>query len=74
MVVDEQGRYLGKLTVDAIVTGDNRTLVKDRMEDETVVVNIATSRFDVVALFDRRETISAAVVDDFGVLAGRFTM
>ena len=73
MVVNEEGRYLGKLTMDAIVTGNSEMLVAEKMDRDVIAIPAATSEHDVAAIFDRRELISVAVVDEDGILLGRIT-
>ena len=73
MVVSDDGKYLGKLAMDAIVTGDPDTLVEQKMDRDAVAVSVNTTAHDVASIFDRRELISVAVVDDEGELLGRIT-
>ena len=73
MVVDIEGKYLGKLTMDVIVTGKSEMLVAEKMDREAIAIPATTTEHDVAAIFDRRELISVAVVDDDGILLGRIT-
>ncbi len=73
MVVNDEGRYLGKLMISAIVTGDPALLVEQRMDEDTGAISVNTAEHDVIGIFDRRELISIAVVDEAGLLIGRIT-
>lgn len=74
MVTDEEGCYLGKLAMDVLVTSSPDALVSDVMEKDSEAVTVDTSDHDVVALFDRRDLISVAVVDANKQLLGRITI
>ncbi len=73
MVVDGEGVYQGKLTMDAIVTGDPEMLVSQKMDQDAIAIPAITAEHDIAVIFDRRELVSIAVVDDEGVLLGRIT-
>ena len=74
MVTDSAGSYLGKLSMDAIVTGDPDALVESVMQPTAEVVHASATEHDVAALFDRRDLISVAVLDDQEQLLGRITI
>lgn len=74
MVTDEEGCYVGKLAMDVLVTSSPDALVSDVMEKDSEAVTVDTSDHDVVALFDRRDLISVAVVDANKQLLGRITI
>lgn len=74
MVIDDTGRYLGKLDLADALTGDPDTLVATLMNPEAPSVRAATSEHDVAAIFERRDLISLAVTDDAGYLLGRITI
>ena len=74
MVVDEAGRFLGKLPMDTIVTGDPDRLVSEAMTVSDATLQATAPLHDVAILFDRRDIVSAAIVDEVGVLLGRITI
>lgn len=74
MVISEAGQYQGKLSMDAIVTGEPESLVESVMQVEAVSVRAGTKEKEVAALFERRDLISVAVVDDDDHLLGRITI
>jgi len=74
MVIDDSGRYQGKLPMDVLVTSDPDALVSDTMRSAEDTVLASASEHEVAALFERRDLISVAVLDDFGHLLGRITI
>lgn len=74
MVVDVEGIYQGKLSMDTIVTGDPDSLVASVMQEGADVVLATVSEHEVANLFERRDLISVAVLDDDGRLLGRITI
>jgi magnesium transporter len=71
MVVDEESHYLGKLDIATLLTAQPESLVRDLMRRDVDKVLADASAHDVVALFERRDLISVAVVDERDVLLGR---
>jgi len=74
MVTDENGVYLGKLTLADALSEHPSTLVSEVMDEMADVVLASTSEHDVSVLFDRRDLISVAVVDENNQLLGRITV
>lgn len=74
MVVDGDGIYLGKLTMESIVTGDPDALVESVMQSAAEVVSASASEHEVARLFERRDLISVAVLDHGSRLLGRITV
>lgn len=74
MVVSDEGRYLGKLTMADVVTGDPDLLVEAVMKPEAETVRAGVSEREVAALFERRDLISVAVLDEEDRLLGRITI
>jgi magnesium transporter len=73
MVIDETGRYLGRLAMEDIVTGDPDDQVADKMHPGADVVLATTEGSEVARLFERRDLVTVAVVDEGGMLIGRIT-
>lgn len=71
MVVDREGRYLGKLSLADLVTRDPNLTVDEVMDTTADFVNVLTPLADVANLFQRRDLVSLPVVDAEGKLAGR---
>jgi magnesium transporter len=73
MVVDRENQYLGVLTVIDILVGDPEESVGELMIEEAGV-STDLSANEVAKIFEQRDWISAAVVNDEGVLLGRITV
>ncbi len=74
MVIGEDGRYQGKLDMADVVTGDPDALVETTMREEADWIRAGASDHEVATLFERRDLISLAVLDDDGLLLGRITV
>ena len=74
MVVDEQGAYKGKLSLEMIVTRSADLLVEAVMDTASETVLVSTTEHEIAALFERRDLISVAVVDEQRKLLGRITV
>ncbi|GAB6040304.1 magnesium transporter [Endothiovibrio diazotrophicus] len=74
MVIDEAGRYLGRLAMADVVTGDADSLVAEAMQAGADVVAADLDWREVSRLFERRDLVSVAVVDGDGMLIGRITV
>ena len=67
MVVDRDNRYMGLLPLASILTEKPETTVGEVMKEDDGIAAL-TSAHDVAKLFEQRDLISAAVVDDGGKL------
>ncbi len=74
MTVDAEGQYLGTLGIDMLLTADPQTQVDALMRPIECVARADMTEHEVAALFERRDLISLAVVDDSGHLIGRITI
>jgi magnesium transporter len=74
IVISETGEYLGMLPMDIVVTGDPSTVVETVMQVGAVPVKADAGELEVAALFERRDLISVAVVDESQHLLGRITI
>jgi len=74
MVIDETNQYLGKLEMARVVTSNPDLLVADAMEPGAETVRTSATEREVAALFQRRDLISVAVLDDDNHLLGRITI
>jgi magnesium transporter len=72
-IIDREGRYLGKLTIEALVTHNDEELVEDVMQPDSHCLEATTTVHEVAQMFERYSLISAAVVDQ-GKLLGRITI
>jgi magnesium transporter len=74
MVIDPDGLYQGKLSLADVVTGDPDALVEQIMKPEAETVRVGENTLAVAKLFERRDLISVAVLDDTERLLGRITI
>lgn len=74
MVIDENNKYLGKLDLSDVVTGDPDEQVSSVMRRDADTVRANDDYSEVAALFERRDLISVAVLDDHDHLLGRITI
>lgn len=73
MVVDRDNNYLGVLHLTDLLIRDADTTVGEWTE-EAPCLSANTPASDVANLFERRDLVSAAVVDDNNLLLGRITI
>ncbi len=73
IVVDRNNYYLGVLPLtELLIQNQDSTVAEWIKADPSLVENAATT--DVARLFERRDLISAAVVDEHNILLGRITV
>ncbi|MET1257291.1 magnesium transporter [Aliikangiella maris] len=73
-VVDSEDRFLGSVSLCALLTSQPDQIVDDVVDHEVHPIAIDLPDADVARLFERRDLISAPVVDDQGKLVGRITI
>ncbi|MEM7027304.1 MAG: magnesium transporter, partial [Pseudomonadota bacterium] len=73
MVVDRDNQYLGVLHLTDLLVKDETTTVAEWL-DESPCLNAKVATTEVAKLFEQRDLVSAAVVDDQGHLLGRVTI
>jgi len=73
-VVDRNDLYLGTLALTRLLTEYPEKPVGDLIDPEAPRIAPVTSSHDVALLFQERDLVSAAVVDDGGRLLGRITI
>jgi magnesium transporter len=73
-VVNRSGRYLGYLYLARLLTADVETNITDLMRTEAPAINATTPASEVASLFENYDLVSAAVVNDDGMLLGRITV
>jgi len=74
MVVDRQDHYLGMLMLSDVVSLKSGTIVSEAMDADVPAIPVSTPDTKVARLFEDRDLMSAAVVDDAGKLLGRITV
>ncbi|KAB2824156.1 magnesium transporter [Aliivibrio finisterrensis] len=73
-VLDEESRLIGHLSLTTILTAQPDVLVSDVMDDADEAIPVNTDDGEVANLFERRNWISAPVVDENSLLLGRITI
>ncbi|MBD1576180.1 magnesium transporter [Vibrio sp. S11_S32] len=73
-VVDSDNKLSGHLSLTDLLTAQTDTPIVDIMEDADEAISVDTSDTDVASLFERRNWVSAPVVDANGILVGRITI
>jgi magnesium transporter len=74
MVIDDEGKYLGKLGIDHLLTSDPDLVVEQVMVQGGNLAHASMSAHEVASLFERRDLISIAVLDEDDRLLGRVTI
>ena len=74
MVTDENGIYLGKVTLADTLSEQPDTLVAEIMDEMADVILADANEHDVAILFGRRDLISVAVVNEQNKLLGRISV
>lgn len=73
MVVDRDNQYLGVLPLTELLVRGPETSVAEWMEEESYL-SASTPKTEVSKLFEQRDLLSAAVVDEENRLLGRITI
>ncbi len=74
IVVDRENKYLGLLPLTTVLCAAPEAAVSEVMDTQTEVIAVSTPSADVAKLFEQRDLLSAAVVDEHGQLLGRITV
>lgn len=74
MVVNRDGRYLGLLGLIDLLTHDPALTVAEVMSRDVEAIAADTPAEQVAKLFERRDLVTAPVVNDEGRLLGRITI
>ncbi|RCU49097.1 MULTISPECIES: magnesium transporter [Corallincola] len=74
LVVNTDDRLLGSVSVNSLLTADPSTEIKALMDEEPVSINVDMASMKVALLFEKRDLVSAPVVDGDGCLLGRITV
>jgi magnesium transporter len=73
-VVDRKDSYLGTVALTRLITDDPEKAVGDILDGEAPRITPETNANEVARLFQERDLVSAAVVDNEGKLLGRITV
>ncbi|MBF9001698.1 MULTISPECIES: magnesium transporter [Vibrio] len=73
-VVDNENKLIGHLSLTTLLTTQPDTPVSEVMDDADEAIKVDTKDSDVASLFERRNWVSAPVVDEHQILVGRITI
>ncbi|MGX5173126.1 magnesium transporter [Aliikangiella sp. IMCC44653] len=73
-VVDSEDKFIGAVTISGLVTSQPEQTVDEILEQEVQAIPLSLQDSDVAKLFERRDLISAPVVNEEGQLVGRITI
>ena len=73
-VVDRDNRFRGAVALTTLLVADQATLIEELVEPDAVSVNAMTGSLDVARVFEDRDLLSIAVVNDADILVGRITV
>ncbi|MGV3001193.1 magnesium transporter [Vibrio sp. E150_018] len=73
-VIDSESKLIGHLSLTSLITSQIDTPITELMEDADEAISVYTSATDVASLFERRDWVSAPVVNEDGQLVGRITI
>ncbi|MBB1487238.1 magnesium transporter [Oceanospirillum sediminis] len=74
MVTSSEGGFMGKVAMNTLLLSSPERMISEVMSGDTEVVMAQASEQEVTALFNRRDLISVAVVDEQHHLIGRITL
>ena len=74
VVVDRDNRYQGMLRLAGLLINPPAVTVAEIMEVDVPGIPVMTPSHDVATMFEQRDLISAAVVDETGCMLGRITI
>ena len=74
IVVNRESKYLGTIALTDLLVKDPTLTVAEIINRESDAIPASMPEKEVASLFERRDLVSAPVVDDNGVLLGRITI
>jgi len=74
IVTNRENKYLGLLPLAALLIKNPDTLVAEHMDREREAILATLPEQEVASLFEKRDLVSAPVVDEEGRLLGRITI
>ncbi|MBU2881917.1 magnesium transporter [Psychrosphaera sp. B3R10] len=73
-VVDKDEKFIGEVSLAALLTSQPVSLISEVMETDFEVIPATMEETEVASLFERYDWISAPVIDENGLLLGRITI
>ena len=73
-VVDTDDKLIGTVQLSTLITSQPDQMVEEVLDHEIEAINVSLPDADVASIFERRDLVSAPVVDDQDKLLGRITI
>ncbi len=73
-VINDELQLIGELPINTLITTQPDVKISEVMEDADDAITVDTSASDVASLFERRNWISAPIIDTNQTLVGRITI
>ncbi|MEO0952657.1 MAG: CBS domain-containing protein, partial [Pseudomonadota bacterium] len=73
-VVDRDNHFLGTVALTSLLVADPDAIIEDLVTPDAMSVNALTDALEVARVFEDRDLLSIAVVDDDNLLVGRITV
>lgn len=73
-VVDSEDKFIGAISLATLITSQPEQTVDAELDNEVQAIPVNLPDDDVARLFERRDLISAPVIDEQGRLLGRITI
>ncbi len=73
-VIDSDNKLIGHLSLISLLTAQPEVQISEIMEDADEAISVVTEASDIASLFERRNWVSAPVVDEHEQLVGRITI
>ncbi len=74
IVVDDNGKYEGMVAISSVLTNKAAVLISSLMNDTVEAISLNMPVSEVALIFERKDMISAAVVNEQGGIEGRITL
>lgn len=73
-VVDRDNHFQGTVALTSLLVAEPNAIIEDLIAPDAISVNAMTGALDVARVFEDRDLLSIAVVDDDNLLVGRITV
>ncbi len=73
-VVNRRDEFIGLLPLSKVLVSDPNSTVREMMQTDIQAIPVSMEAIEVAQLFERKDWVSAPVVDDDGKLLGRITI
>jgi magnesium transporter len=74
IVVNRKDEYIGTLPLTKMLVSYPSTTVREIMDTDAVVIPVIMKENEIANIFERRDLVSAPVINDSGKLLGRITI